>query len=122
MEKILRIEEIDLHERAGYLVVTDKQEIKLLIEDLPNCCENWGYFMSEDTLDDYIGAELLNISITDTALKTFDVKEVYEGYVMFVNLETNRGVLQFVAYNDHNGYYGHEATVESIQLNHREML
>ncbi len=35
---------------------------------------------------------------------------------MFVNLETNKGTLQFVAYNEHNGHYGHEAKVTCKQL------
>ncbi len=41
---------------------------------------------------------------------------------MFVNLETNVGLLQFVAYNSHNGYYGHDAVLVSKQLNLTEAL
>ena len=41
---------------------------------------------------------------------------------MFVNLETNKGTLQFVAYNEHSGYYGHEAKVQCTQLMHSETL
>jgi len=41
---------------------------------------------------------------------------------MFVDLKTDRGKLQFVAYNEHNGYYGHEAEVICNQLNHSEVL
>lgn len=41
---------------------------------------------------------------------------------MFVDLITDRGVLQFVAYNEQNGYYGHLAKVESRQLTHEETL
>jgi len=36
---------------------------------------------------------------------------------MFVDLLTNIDVIQFVAYNEHNGYYGHTASVSSNQLN-----
>ena len=32
---------------------------------------------------------------------------------MFVNINTSNGALQFAAYNEHNGYYGHEAVVIS---------
>ena len=28
---------------------------------------------------------------------------------MFVNINTSNGLLQFAAYNNHNGYYGHNA-------------
>jgi hypothetical protein len=39
-----------------------------------------------------------------------------------VNIDTDRGQLQFVAYNEHNGYYGHNAVVVSKQLTHEECL
>jgi hypothetical protein len=41
---------------------------------------------------------------------------------MFVNIDTSRGRLQFVAYNAHNGYYSHEATVSSKQLHYDTSL
>jgi hypothetical protein len=46
----------------------------------------------------------------------------YSGNIMFVNLTTDRGALQFVAYNIHNGYYGHEATVTCKQLTYSAHL
>lgn len=134
MEKILSIEETTLKDRyteyAGYAITTDKQVIKLLIDDEGQCCESWGYFMSEDDFSEFIGSEINDISITDTALNTtllekHDVNpddEWFDGGIMFVNINTNKGTLQFVAYNDHNGYYGHEARVISEQLNHDETL
>lgn len=35
------------------------------------------------------------------------------GSAMFINVETTKGLLQFVAYNEHNGYYGHEVKLVS---------
>ena len=109
----------------GVEIITDKQAIRLGISSGQSCCENAGYFVSDDVTP-FIGAELIGLKITDTALKTYSPDEVpacdYGGDVMFVDIETNRGVLQFVAYNDHNGYYGHEAIVVSDQLNHSENL
>lgn len=131
METILKIEAHSESGMTGFEITTDKQAIKLLIDDFQSCCENWGYFMSEDNLDQFIGAQLIDISITDTALNTkpFTSREiseepphVYEGGIMFVNLSTSAGTLQFVAYNEHNGYYGHDAKVISEQLNHEETL
>lgn len=134
-EKILRIEEIREKDgwcsQSGYAVITDKQTIKLKIDDVQCCCENAGYFMSNDKLDDFIGAELLGISLTDKALKEVDFEkqgcsspdnEWFQGGIMFVDIKTSKGVLQFVAYNEHNGYYGHEAYVVSTQLKHSESL
>jgi len=129
MEKILSIQETTFGTGGystyeGYLVTTDKQAIKLGISDGQSCCENSGYFISEDNLQDFIGSNLLSISIADALLKSgdFDVNDMYEGGVMFVNINTSNGLLQFVAYNQHNGYYGHEAVVVSEQLNHSESL
>ncbi len=135
-EKILSIDDFECKLRdnwgfekcyAGYEVRTSEQSILLLIDDEPSCCEQWGYFMSEDNLADFVGAEFLGLKITDTALKSFAddyYKEALEwdGDVMFVDINTDRGVLQFVAYNAHNGYYGHTAKVISRDLNHEEVL
>jgi hypothetical protein len=134
MEKIQEIKKITDGEgysaMSGFAVVTDKQTIKLMINNNQQCYENWGYFMSEDDFSEFIGSELIDISLTDTALKEAKLKEHkakphdkwFEGNLMFVDIKTTNGVLQFVAYNEHNGYYGHEACVVSQQLNHRETL
>lgn len=119
MEKILIIEKTTLNGKDGFRIITNKQEIFLGIDNGQSCCENWGYFMSEDDLNNFVGHSLIDIKITDTQLKSnseFDVNNIYEGDVMFVDIITSNGVLQFVAYNEHNGYYGHEACVISTQL------
>lgn len=114
---------------AGFEVVTDKQSIKLYIDNDLLCCEEWGYFWCNDNPQDFIGAELRRVSLTDADLNEvqmkaneLDLNDEFEGGVMFVNLETDRGTLQFVAYNEHNGYYGHEARVQCTQLTHTERL
>ena len=125
METILKIEETTFEGKDGFVITTSKQQIKLGIDNGQFCCENWGYFMSEDDTSDFIGAKLIDVKITDTLLNPndeFDVNDMYEGGVMFVNVETDKGLLQFVAYNEHNGYYGHEACVISKQLNESEYL
>ncbi|WP_242259137.1 hypothetical protein [Bacillus cereus group sp. BfR-BA-01409] len=134
MEEILKIEEYQEEVRwssmSGYAITTNEQVIKLLIDDEQSCCENFGYFMSEDDFNDFIGAQLIDVKITDTELKEgllekhdLDIEsEYFEGDVMFVDIVTSKGTLQFVAYNEHNGYYGHEAKVISKQINHDEML
>ena len=149
MERILKIEECyDVNiEREndygyrddydGFKITTTEQEIYLLINNDQCCCEHWGYFMSEDELDKFINADLLEIKITDTlnnSVTSNKLKEeglyvnengsldMYEGNVVFVDLITSSGALQFIAYNEHNGYYGHEASVISKQLNYDECL
>lgn len=132
MEKIIRIEETnfkkskddwdDWDDFDGYAVITDKQTIKLGISNHQSCCENWGYFMSEDNLKDFENAELIEIQIVDNCLKPKKLDDIYEGKTMFVNLETTKGTLQFTAYNSHNGYYSHDAVVISKQLKTEESL
>lgn len=130
-EKILRIEqaswprpEYKWSSYDGYFIITDQQTIKLGIDNGQNCCENWGYFMSQDNFDEFIGAEVLSVEIADEALNVEKMKEIdlYEGACMFVNINTSKGLLQFTAYNEHNGYYSHEAAVVSRQLTDTQYL
>lgn len=131
-EKILKIEETTFatNENAncyydGYQIITDKQTIQIGIESEKWCCEEFGHLITNDEIKDFIGAKLLGISITDTVLNNKKIEEIeflLNGGVMFVNLETSEGVLQFVAYNYHNGCYGHNAVLVSKQLNHKKML
>lgn len=139
-EKILSITEVDSFDSQpdnkwggfmeGVLIETDKQTIKVLIDNQSSCCEHWGYLISEDEGDDrdyYIGAELTGVSLTDTNLQTTefthdwcnapkDAIHLDSGDVMFVNIETNLGTLQVAVYNAHNGYYGHGVLIDSKQL------
>jgi hypothetical protein len=116
----------------GWKIETTEQVITLAISNGQSCCENWGYLMSEDWTGKFLEAELRGISLTDTnrTKKTFSGKWTaemeeknptaifieQEGQVMFVDIETDKGTLQFVAYNSHNGYYGHRVRVSSKQL------
>ena len=122
-------------DEAGFRVTTTEQQIDLLITDEQSCCESWGYFLTEDDTTKFIGAELRGVRITDTnrSTKQFapsfdgdydnpDKVWLSDGDVMFVDIETDRGILQFVAYNAHNGYYGHTARVSSRQLVEERVL
>ena len=132
MEKILSIKETTFKKKKddwkfydGYEIVTDKQTIKIGISNGQSCCEQFGYFITEDDLSDYIGSGLISISQTDTAMntKTIDELDLQEKLnTMFINFETSNGTFQFVAYNSHNGYYGHDAIIISEQLNVKDCL
>lgn len=123
MEYIEEIKELDGSTRMdGFKVITSEQEIILGIQNVTSCCETWGYFWCNDDVKEFIGAQVVGVTLTNEALITEKVPNIYEGGVMFVNIETDRGILQFVCYNKHNGYYGHKATVMCNQLTHREML
>lgn len=125
-EQITKIEEVNDRE-AGFVVTTTEQVIELLIDNVGDCCESWGWFWSNDNPQDFIGAELLGVEVVDTALNVTKLEAEHadsrdEGGIMFVNLKTAVGVLQFTAYNSHNGYYGHTASVKSKQLNYETCL
>ena len=145
MEKILKITEIfdgdnikelGISHMDGFKVETNEQNIFLMIDNDQCCCENWGYFMTECDLEKFIGSELIDIKIADTLNKDVILNgkvddsiigedgdiDIYEGDTMFVDIITSEGILQFVAYNEHNGYYGHDAKVISTQLMCEETL
>lgn len=153
MEIIKSIEEVEMGKGyetwAGYKITTSKQEILLIIDDEQSCCETWGYLLSEDDTEKFIGVNLRGIKTVDVnrTNKIFfqysgsgrdvvvgsdtDVKldyhnddhiDTYEGDVIFVDIETSRGTLQFVAYNGHNGYYGHTVKIKSTQLTEERTL
>lgn len=134
MEKILSITEVHDFELEkyygkfdGFFIKTDKQIIKMGIENGQCCCEDFGYLMSEDDTGYFIGSELLSIDVVDKLLNNKDISGIPEygldaGGAMFINFNTSNGTLQFVAYNSHNGYYGHEAVIISKQLTDRDIL
>lgn len=108
----------------GYEVTLDNgQSIKMGIDNGQSCCENWGYIISEDNLSQFVGAIYYGIEAVGQALEHVEIKDVYEGGIMFININTSLGVLQFVAYNEHNGYYSHQAVViENGTVTHSESL
>lgn len=107
---------------TGAIVTTTEQTISVLIANEANCCEKWGYLTSVDDPSEFVGAALVGVTITDIALKTYDHEDLDEGNIMFVNIETDRGTFQIALYNAHNGFYGHEAKVESRELNWSQKL
>lgn len=109
----------------GYEILTDQQTIKLGIQSQQHCCEDYGYFFTNDDITDFIGAELVSIKIVDRLLyskKFQELGDLYYGDAIFVHFETSQGLLEFVVYNSHNGYYGHDAVIVSKQLYHQKEL
>lgn len=96
----------------GYKVKTENHTFVVLIDNGQSCCENWGYMTSEDDFTYYIGAELLEVNVSDTALNQKILTEINNNWIdsnqiQFVDFKTNKGVFQLAVYNSHNGYYGH---------------
>lgn len=111
------------HKYDGYVIQTSSRKVLAGINNIQSCCEDWGYITSHDDPSEFIGAELLDIRITDSLLKSIKLPEdVYEDSAMFITFITNRGYFQLVVYNEHNGDYSHEVFVSSNQLDYSEDL
>ena len=134
-EVILSIEEEDDFRIEGYsgwyegvTITTTKQKIQMGIQSGQHCCENYGYIFTNDKVEEFVGATVLGVRVVNTDLTSQDLDKLGgESFIldcptMFINIETDRGLLQFVAYNDHNGYYGHHAVLISRQAENSEYL
>jgi len=127
-EHILSIEEIEegsgFDGLSGYAITTSKQVIKFLVESFQLCCEEWGYMTTNDNTNDFVGAKVLAIKRVAADYSKLPIVPDDDEFIntIFVDIETNIGVLQFAAYNAHNGYYGHEVKIVSEQLTISEEL
>jgi len=128
-EIILKIEEKefehDYRNYDGFIISTNSQTIKIGISSGQSCCESFGCIITNDTTEECIGTEIIRVEIVDEVLNNKEIDEIsYSecGGTMFVNIVTNIGVLQFAAYNSHNGYYGHESVLVSKQLTEIEVF
>lgn len=112
----------------GYQIDTSEHRYYLLIRNGQCCCENWGYFASNNNFEEFIGKNLLSVELTDLALNTKAVDD--SGYrddaggIQFVNFRMSDGsVLQFAVYNAHNGYYGHNIVfLKDEEVFHKDRL
>ena len=58
----------------GFSIITNRQEIILAISNKQQCCEDAGYFMTNDNVEDFLNSELLSIDFVDGELKTHTMK------------------------------------------------
>ena len=95
------ISEVTLVVDALHFVFTDGSKIKLF-DNGQSCCES-RYMRTDDTLTDYAGAELLDVSLEDAP----DLEAGGESHeVQFLRVKTSKGMFVMSSHNEHNGYYG----------------
>jgi len=116
-----------IYDNWSYKIRTNKQVIFMgFVGDGGGCCSVQGFMTTEDTLKDFIGAELLDINLIDMDYTAHPLSKNYkegEGVKFcFIDIITNKGKLQFAIYNDHNGYYGYDIEINSTQLTHKDTL
>lgn len=100
----------------GFKITTSKNIWYILISNAPQCCENFGYVSKPEDYKDYIGAGVYSISSTVRTIKdnieSIQLSSSSEySNCLFITFYTDKGDLQFTAYNEHNGYYGHNVVI-----------
>lgn len=68
-----------------------------------SCCEH-RYMRTDDVLEEYDGAILLDFELKDAPDIEDEWGEVHE--VQFLDVKTDKGIFQMANHNEHNGYYG----------------
>lgn len=117
------IESIEVkYDDTTLIVKTSDSCYEAEIDTDRNCCEIFGgYIICEDDITNFVGAALLKITLTDVALNNYVINKINSiqnshhscdfHNIQFINFETSKGILQFVVYNCHNGYYGHDVII-----------
>lgn len=87
----------------GLVIETNNGKICLVISDSQSCCENFGslFFETPDDISIFVGATIL--SIEDISIQREDETENETQ----LRITTDKGVIQYAIYNEHNGYYSH---------------
>lgn len=93
----------------GLIIETNKGEIKLVIENGQSCCEHWGalFFETPDNIEQFIGAKILEIQDIDIK-RDDDIDNETQ-----LRITTDKEVIQYAIYNEHNGYYSH-GTIKQV--------
>lgn len=103
------------HWEGALIKMTDDRELYVVIDNEPQCCENWGVSVVQgdgyvDLPPDwptFVGAEFLGTHVDSGWLGGDDGGKKS----MFVDITTDMGTATVHLYNSHNGYYGHACRV-----------
>lgn len=96
----LKIKSIDITDNVLYLYFSNFSFLR--IKDAGQCCCENRYMSTDDDLDSFIDAEVVNIELRDGP-ETESKWEVHQ--TQFLRIETTNGPLVIVNHNEHNGYY-----------------
>lgn len=115
MKEIINdIKDICENRMEGYCINTNKKDIKILIDNSQQCCEEWGYLHTEDDIKKIIGSELYEYKIgTCTQKMEEKLEDELNSYERenaryeFLTILTSNGEVTFCVYNSHNGFYSH---------------
>lgn len=128
----------------GYIItLEDNSEIKILIEQIIYCCEDYNVVMllpfykiknnnsdQEELKDVYIktikfGRKIhsdYNQQVKDKQIPCISFTWEKEVNSAVIDIETNKGLVQVVIYNYHNGNYKHNMYVEWLNYKDFDLL
>lgn len=100
--------------RENFIIITFKDALSITFyDDGQQCCED-RFITCDDNLDDFVGSAYLDYEIVEIA-PLYDYEDSED--IQFLNIKTDRGVIQFVTHNNHNGYYsGFNIVVEDDRV------
>lgn len=95
----------------GYKIfMSDKNKnIVCKISNRALCCEKFGVYCKNKNLDKFIGAEYLGVKIEK---KENEEKYEVDGKINIL-IETNKGTINILLFNEHNGYYSHDYFIQT---------
>ncbi len=93
------ISDVMINDNTLILIFEDSSKLKIW-DGEQQCCE-LRYMSTSDKLKDIIGQKLIGVELKSG--ETIESENVTES--MFLNIFTNKDVLEIVTYNEHNGYY-----------------
>jgi hypothetical protein len=101
--ELLKNQEVG-YDRADALRIEFEDQTVLLVWDGgQSCCES-RYMITDAALDNFVGATLMDVEVVDGPSTIGEYDEVHEQ--QFLNIKTDKGILDCVTHNEHNGYYG----------------
>ena len=124
METILQVNNVNRRfkndEWKGVKIVTNKQTIEVLVDVYQSCCEIYDVIIITPDNQDVIGYEVKSVKwgkciLVDylPVIKSHEIEfNEKDTQQAIVNIETDKGLIQIVTYNIHNGYYPHKVSVK----------
>ena len=108
---------IATHYTGVDITLDDGRHVKFGISNGQHCCESWDYLHPADNYSEYIVAEYLGLREIDTWPEFSRDRYCDESGFQAIEVMTSKGPLQFVVYNNHNGFYSHAViTVEGDKV------
>ena len=116
------------------LLDTEKQistKIKFIMDNTEQCCEEFGFIETHENIEEFKNQEIKYVSLVDEEGEEFiligekmegntlikpkiplEGEGLYFSAVIFLNVQTDKDLLQFTVYNSHHGDYAHDVKVE----------